>query len=92
MEEKNINCWEFKKCGREPGGKNASVGGVCPAAIESRANGIHQGKNGGRCCWVISDSYCKIGAKGDLAGKFLECRNCDFYGIVKDSSRLLVVA
>ena len=92
MEEKNINCWEFKRCGREPGGENAFADGICPAAIESRANGIHQGMNGGRCCWVISDSYCKIGEKDDVAGTFVECRNCEFYAIVKDSSQLLVVA
>jgi hypothetical protein len=92
MEEKNINCWEFKKCGRELGGEHASVDGVCPAAIESRANGIHQGKNGGRCCWVITDSYCKINEEGDVSGQFVQCRNCEFYAIVKDSSQLLVVA
>ncbi|XCN75301.1 MAG: two-CW domain-containing protein [Candidatus Electrothrix aestuarii] len=92
MEEKNINCWEFKKCGREPGGKNVSKHGVCPAAAESRADGIHQGKNGGRCCWIISDSYCKINKNGGLTGKFLDCRRCEFYAIVKNSTELLVVA
>ncbi|WP_446008085.1 two-CW domain-containing protein [Candidatus Electrothrix sp.] len=91
MEDENINCWEFKECGRELGGKNAAVNGVCPAAIESRANGIHQGRNGGRCCWVVVDSYCKIKTTGGIARKFLECRNCDFYAIVKKSSELLVV-
>ncbi|MCI5211830.1 MAG: hypothetical protein D3910_24320 [Candidatus Electrothrix sp. ATG2] len=91
-EDKDINCWEFKRCGREPGGEKASVAGVCPAAKESRANGIHQGKNGGRCCWVISDTYCEVGRNGDLSGKFRECRNCEFYAIVKGSTQLLVVA
>ena len=27
-----MNCWEFFRCGREPGGKNAEKLGVCPAA------------------------------------------------------------
>jgi len=92
MEDESVNCWEFKKCGREPGGKNAAVDGVCPAAIESRANGIHQGKNGGRCCWVVVDSHCKIKRIGEISEKFFECRNCDFYAVVKQSSELLVVA
>ena len=92
MEDKKINCWEFKKCGREPGGKNALAKGVCPAATESRADGIHEGINGGRCCWVISDSYCKINEDGQVIGHFVDCRTCDFYAIVKKNSELLVMA
>ncbi len=26
-----MNCWEFRKCGREEGGAKASELGVCPA-------------------------------------------------------------
>ena len=29
-----LNCWEVKKCGREPGGKSVATLGVCPAASE----------------------------------------------------------
>ncbi|MCI5148021.1 MAG: hypothetical protein D3916_01190 [Candidatus Electrothrix sp. MAN1_4] len=92
MEDKNINCWEFKECGREPGGRNALIDGICPAAIDSRANGIHQGKNGGRCCWVVVDSYCKVKAIEDISKGLLKCRNCAFYAMVRESSELLVVA
>ena len=92
MEDKNINCWEFKKCGREPGGENVPEHGVCPAATESRANGIHRGKNGGRCCWVISDSYCKINENGGVPRGFITCRKCEFYAVVKKSTELLVMA
>jgi hypothetical protein len=42
------NCWQFKNCGREPGGKKASELGICPAASETRLNTINSGKNGGR--------------------------------------------
>ena len=28
-----LNCWEFKKCGREPGGTNASQRETCPACV-----------------------------------------------------------
>lgn len=92
MEDDNINCWEFKGCGREPDGKNASRDGVCPVAIETRANRIHQGKNGGRCCWAVIDSYCNVKGVDGIPGNFLTCRSCKFYALVKKSSELLVVA
>lgn len=28
-----LNCWEFKKCGREPGGLKARERGACPATV-----------------------------------------------------------
>ncbi|MCI5222687.1 MAG: hypothetical protein D3924_08470 [Candidatus Electrothrix sp. AR4] len=90
MEENNVNCWEFKECGREPGGKNVSIYGVCPAAVEDRADGIHQGKNGGRCCWVISGAHCKKKKLGEDTAALTACRECDFYNIVKDSTNVLV--
>jgi len=31
---KNNNCWEYKKCGREPGGIKVHELGVCPATVE----------------------------------------------------------
>lgn len=34
------NCWEFKKCGREPGGAKASELGVCPAATDASSDGL----------------------------------------------------
>ena len=40
------NCWEVKKCGREPNGAKAVELGVCVAASEIKVNGIHSGKNG----------------------------------------------
>ncbi|MCI5212694.1 MAG: hypothetical protein D3910_28770 [Candidatus Electrothrix sp. ATG2] len=90
MEEKELNCWEFKECGREPGGKHASLYGICPAAIDKRADGIHQGKNGGRCCWVVASTNRTEGTFGCYAGGFNECRQCDFYNMVKRSTELLV--
>ena len=48
------NCWEFKKCGREPGGVKTAELGVCPAATTEKANGLNSGRNGGRACWAIA--------------------------------------
>ncbi|MFH1238746.1 MAG: hypothetical protein V1653_01375 [bacterium] len=84
MEKKKQNCWEYKKCGREPGGEKTSELGVCPAAIELAADGIHGGKNGGRCCWVIAGTLCKGEIQGSFAKKFVQnCQKCDFYILVK---------
>jgi len=35
-----MNCWEFNKCGREPGGDNVSEYGICPAARDTSLDGI----------------------------------------------------
>ncbi|MES9961925.1 MAG: two-CW domain-containing protein [Candidatus Sedimenticola sp. 20ELBAFRAG] len=35
-----VNCWEFFKCGREPGGDNASSLGICPTATQQQSDGI----------------------------------------------------
>lgn len=39
-----INCWEYKKCRREPGGIKVHELGVCPATVEKRLDGTHGGK------------------------------------------------
>lgn len=53
------NCWEFKNCGREFGGIKARELGVCPASTDERLNGIHNGENAGRSCWVVT-CCCKL--------------------------------
>jgi hypothetical protein len=84
MGEKNkLNCWEFKKCGREPGGSKVAELGVCPVAEENRADGIHGGMNGGRCCWVVTGSLCKGQLQGTYAEKFGDCHKCEFYELVR---------
>ncbi len=78
-----MNCWEFKQCGREPGGARTDGLGVCPATTESRVDGVNDGKNGGRCCWVIAGTLCEDKVQGSFAGKFNTCKECDFYHIVR---------
>jgi hypothetical protein len=77
------NCWEFKKCGREPGGENAVELGICPATIETRTNCVNSGKNGGRACWAISGTMCGGKVQGSYAVKIGNCLNCEFYQIVQ---------
>jgi hypothetical protein len=92
------NCWEFKKCGRQPGGPNAAEFGVCNAATESRMNGIHGGKNGGRTCWVLAGTLCGGKTQGTYAQKLGNCITCDFYlavrseeGKLKNAMELLAI-
>jgi hypothetical protein len=48
--QNRLNCWEFLKCGREPGGEKADRLGICPAAADASFDGINSGKCGGRIC------------------------------------------
>jgi hypothetical protein len=79
----NMNCWEFKKCGRQEGGIMADVLGVCPAFTESRLNGVHGGTNSGRACWIIAGTFCGGKVQGTFAEKELSCLGCDFYKLVR---------
>lgn len=74
-----LNCWEFKKCGRESGGAKADELGVCPAATEARVNGTNGGKNGGRSCWIVSGTFCGGKVQGTFANKLSNCMECEFY-------------
>jgi hypothetical protein len=92
MSESVINCWEFKECGREPGGINVSALEICPVTIEHDLNGIHDGKNGGRCCWIFSRCFsCGAEDLKNFEEKIARCSKCDFYTSAKDSEGLLVL-
>lgn len=73
------NCWEFKGCGREPGGSKIQELGVCPAASEKRADGTHGGTNGGRACWAVAGTLCGGQVQGTFAAKMGNCLRCSFY-------------
>ena len=77
-----LNCWEFKKCGRQVGGPKAAELGVCPAATETRTAGINHGKNGGRACWALTGTLCGGKVQGMFALKVENCLACDFYQLV----------
>ena len=79
MADKKLNCWEFKVCGREPGGARAKELGVCPAATETKLKGVHGGKNSGRACWVVAGTFCEGKVSGTFAVKYQTCKECEFY-------------
>jgi hypothetical protein len=78
-----LNCWEFKRCGRQPQGPHVKDEGLCPATLEEGLDGVHDGVNGGRACWVVGGTMCKGQIQGTFAQKFKNCEQCDFYQAVR---------
>ena len=79
-----MNCWEYLKCGREPGGDEAEKFGVCPAAQSNTFNGVNKGKYAGRFCWAIAGTYCYGETQGTHAKKLQNCIHCKFLKMVHD--------
>ena len=79
-----LNCWEFKRCGRQPGGFHVHDLGRCPATLEERLDEVHDGANAGRACWVVAGTLCGDEVQGTFAQKFANCQNCDFYEKVRE--------
>lgn len=86
-EVKKLNCWEFKGCEREPGGKKTGELGVCPAATGKKLNGLHGGKNSGRACWLVAGTMCGGEVQGTFAQKYGDCEKCDFFKSVRGKGR-----
>ena len=80
---RKLNCWEYKKCGRQPQGPHVKDMGLCPASMETALDDVHEGTNAGRACWVISGTLCKGVVQGTFANKYKNCEICDFYQLVR---------
>ena len=63
-----MNCWEFKKCGREQGGEKVAELGQCPAYPDH-----------GQRCARIAGTLCGGKVQGIFAIKLANCMRCDFY-------------
>lgn len=74
-----MNCWEHEKCGREPGGAKVHEIGVCPTITMKEADGFCGGKNGGRGCAYISNTYSHGIKQGSYQEKLEHFFKCDFY-------------
>jgi hypothetical protein len=79
-----LNCWEVRKCGREPGGARSRELGVCLAATDKLNNGKNGGKNGGRMCWAVVGTYCGGPVTCLRARELVSCVACEFFKQVKD--------
>ena len=79
-----LNCWEYKKCGREPGGAKVLELGVCPVPVNQKMDNIHGGNKAGRTCWMVAGSFCNGEIQGSFVAKMKNCMSCDFYQKVKE--------
>jgi len=66
--DRKLNCWEFKKCGREVGGAKAKELGVCPAYPDH-----------GRSCASLAGTLCGGKVQGSFAHKLKSCIQCAFF-------------
>ena len=82
------NCWEFMKCEWQPVHSKIDEIGVCPAVVDNRFNGLHDGKNAGRVCWMIAGTLCGGKVQDDYAQKHKSCIECEFYRLVKKEEGL----
>ena len=63
-----MNCWEFKKCGREVGGIKSFKLGACPAYPDY-----------GQQCARVAGTLCGGEVQGTFALKLGNCQKCEFY-------------
>ncbi len=80
MRRMKLNCWEFKDCGRQPGGARVGKLGICPAAAMNR----------GRSCWAIAGTFCGGEIQGTFAHKRSTCMSCEFFLRVKQEEGVLL--
>jgi serine/threonine protein kinase len=83
MSDRKLNCWEFKKCGREQNGSNVLELGICPAVLDHSFDGTNGGKNGGRICWAVAGTFCDGEKQGPFYTKRDSCMKCDFFQLVR---------
>jgi len=77
------NCWEYKNCGRQPGGEKVDELGVCPATIFVAGDGFCEGHHGGRACVYIAGTLCAGTIQGTHKEKEKNCARCDFFKDLK---------
>ncbi len=78
-----INCWEFMKCGRQPGGEKTKLSGICNVSTSEKNNTTNHGKNAGRCCWQVSKTNHISTPLQSPVLKLINCLDCDFFKKVK---------
>jgi hypothetical protein len=93
MKKKRLNCWEYMKCGREPGGDRIDELGACPVPSCDSCHGINRGVHAGRLCWAIAGTLCNGEIQGTFARKLMTCQKCPFYLLVEEEEgRDLILA
>ena len=63
-----MNCWEYLKCGRIPGGENVEEHGVCPAYPDH-----------GYLCAQVRGTLCQGPLELAFTSKAAYCAACEFF-------------
>jgi len=87
VQTKKINCWDFKKCGREPKSARENELDICPVCLCSELDGIHGGNRGGRACWAVGGTQCGGKIRRMFVPPSLACTLCDFRRAVLNGER-----
>ncbi|NWF97772.1 MAG: hypothetical protein HXY52_02390 [Nitrospirae bacterium] len=85
--EIKLNCWEFMGCkfGRYFKENNCyKDSDPCPAILPNNYNGINDGLNAGRSCWLVLNTRCYGNIQNNFTEKIETCSNCDFYKLVSE--------
>lgn len=75
---RRVNCWEFMRCGRQPGGRLAGEFGICPVAKKNSYDGENGGRFAGRACWKVFGTFCRGTMERSMTRKALHCLHCPF--------------
>ena len=82
-----LNCWQFMGCllqKNEEMFRGQGESYKCPVLSEEKFDGIHEGINGGRVCWIVSNTFCCGTMQGTYDEKYQSCLSCDFYRLVAE--------
>jgi len=87
------NCWDYYRCRRQAKDDDGKEHDVCPVYLETKLNGVHDGKNGGRACWVVAGTKCGGRIKRIVVPKFIACKVCDFKKtVIREESKNFIVS
>lgn len=78
-----LNCWNFKNCGRYPGGPNSKEFGTCPVTTLEAADGFLGGRAAGRACAFVTGTFCDGSIQGTHLDKKKDCEKCSYYKALK---------
>jgi len=86
---KKYNCWEFMKCGKGPDSNSQNgQSSTCPVALSTSSDGLNDGINGGRICWILSGNNCNDSLRCSQSNGISSCSSCSFHARVKKEEGL----
>lgn len=88
-----LNCWQFMGCKFNNNFINIRMlnnndSETCPVLFNEKYNGINNGLNAGRICWLVLNTRCYGYLQKDYCQKIMICSTCEFYNLVKEEESL----